>query len=230
MTARLFVATGLVAGLFLAGCGRPTSSQAEGPQAMEAAETPETPVAARTTPSAEAAEPARPAPVPAVQTSGPKVAFRINCGATEPYTDAAGKMWVADQEWDAGKTWGADDGLTVDRGNLGIVGTDAPRVYEVERYSMYAYKFAVPNGKYTVRLHFAETYDGIMGADERVFSVSINGREVLQDLDVFEEAGGSLKPLAKEFRGIPVEDGQLTIGFAPSIQNPEINGIEILSE
>jgi hypothetical protein len=60
--------------------------------------------------------------------------------------------------------------------------------------------------------------------------VSIGGREVLKDLDVFEEAGGSRKPLATEFKGVAVENGQLVIGFTPNIQNPEINGIEISPE
>jgi hypothetical protein len=159
-----------------------------------------------------------------------RTAIRVNCGATESYTDKAGNTWAADQVWEAARTWGADGGLTVDRGDLGITGTDAPRVYELERYSMSSYKFTIPNGKYTVRLYFAETYDGITAAGGRVFLVSIGGREVLKDLDVFKEAGGSRKPLAKEFKGVSVENGQLVIGFTPNIQNAEINGIEISPE
>ncbi len=224
MIARLFVATCVAVGLLTGGCNEPTSSETKAPQAMEAPKTAEVAKAPEAPKPAEVPKPV-PTPVPA-----PKIAFRINCGATEPYTDKAGKLWVADQDRSEGKTWGADDGMTVDRGSLAIAGTDAPRVYELERYSVYSYKFTVPNGKYTVRLHFAETYDGIMAAEERVFSVSIGGREVLKDLDVFKEAGGSFKPLVKEFKGIPVEDGQLVIDFTPNIESPEINGIEVMAE
>ncbi len=159
-----------------------------------------------------------------------KLTLRINCGATEPYTDKAGNAWLADQSIDTDKKWGAIDGLTVDRGDLGITVTDTPKIYETERYSMEGYKFTVPNGKYTVRLHFAETYDGITAEGERVFSVSINGKTVQNDFDPFKEAGGYQKPVVKTIKDVEVTNGQLDIGFTMNIQNPEINGIEILSE
>ena len=159
-----------------------------------------------------------------------KLALRINCGAIEAYTDKAGNVWLADQSMDTGREWGAVDGLTVDRGDLAIADTDAPKIYETERYSMDGYKFTIPNGKYTVRLHFAETYDGIMAEGERVFSVSINEKNVLTDFDPFKEAGGYQKPVVKTIGDVAVTDGQLVIGFTMNIQNPEINGIEILSE
>jgi hypothetical protein len=159
-----------------------------------------------------------------------KLTLRINCGATEPYTDKAGNTWLADQGMEPGGKWGAINGLTIDRGDLGIAGTDAPKIYETERYSMEGYKFTVPNGKYTVRLHFAETYDGITAEGERVFSVSINDQTVLKDFDPFKEAGGYQKPVVKKIEDVTVTNGQLAIGFTVNIQNPEINGIEILSE
>jgi len=160
----------------------------------------------------------------------PKFVLRVNCAATEPYTDKAGNLWLLDQYMEEGKAWGVVDGLTVDRGDLGITGTNAPRIYETECYSMSAYKFKVPNGKYTVRLHFAETYNGITGEGERVFSVTFNDKVVLEDFDPYKEAGGSEKPVVKEFKGVTVTNEELVIGFISNIQNPEINGIEILSE
>ena len=155
--------------------------------------------------------------------------LRVDCGAFEPYKDKLGNVWAADQELGAGKTWGADDGMTIDRPEVGITGTDIPRIYETERYSMGSYKFTVPNGKYTVRLHFAETFEGITGPGKRVFSVSVPGQEVLKDLDLFKTVG-FLKPLVKEYKGVSVENGQLVIGFTPNIENPQICGIEILAE
>lgn len=159
-----------------------------------------------------------------------KLTLRINCGAIEPYTDKAGNAWLADQSMDADKKWGALNGLTIDRGDLGIADTDAPKIYETERYSMDGYKFTIPNGKYTVRLHFAETYDGIMAEGERVFSVTINEKSILNDFDPFKEAGGYQKPIVKTIEDVAVTNGQLSIGFTMNIQNPEINGIEILSK
>lgn len=159
-----------------------------------------------------------------------KYVMRVNCAAFDPYTDKAGNEWLADQYMEEGEKWGAVYGMTVDRGDLGITGTDAPKIYETERYSMDAYEFTVPDGKYTVRLHFAETYEGITDAGMRVFSVTINDKTVLKDFDVFDVAGGIEKPVVKEFKGIKVTGGKLTIGFIPDVENPEINGIEVFSE
>jgi enterochelin esterase-like enzyme len=167
--------------------------------------------------------------VAATQQPAKKSVLRVDCGAFEPYKDRLGNVWAADQELGAGKTWGADDGSTVDRLGLGVTGTDMAPLYETERYSMGSYKFTVPNGKYTVRLHFAETFEGIEGPGQRVFSVSVPGQAVLKDLDLFNTVG-PLKALVKEYKGVPVENGQLVIGFTPNIENPQICGIEILAE
>jgi enterochelin esterase-like enzyme len=170
-----------------------------------------------------------PAPAAAAPEPAKKFVLRVDCGAAEPYKDKQGNVWAADQELGAGKTWGAEDGLTLDREGVGITGTDLVRIYETERYSMLSYKFTVPNGKYTVCLHFAETFEGIEGTGQRVFSVSVPGQAVLKDLDIFKTVG-FLKPLVKEYKGVPVENGQLVIGFTPNIENPQICGIEILAE
>jgi len=166
---------------------------------------------------------------PAAAMEPAKFVLRVDCGAVEPYKDKFGNVWAADQEFSAGKAWGAVYGSILDRPEVGITGTEIPRIYETERYSVESYKFTVPNGKYTVRLHFAETFDGIMGPQERVFSVSVPGQEVLKDLDLFKTVG-PLKPLVKEYKGVSVENGQLVIGFTPNIENPQICGIEILAE
>lgn len=162
---------------------------------------------------------------------GPQCVVRLNAGAEKEYVDQAGATWQPDQVFADGATHGAVGGKTVRRTEIkAIPGTKAPEVYLTERYGMAAYRFAVANGTYTVRLHFAETYSGITKAGERVFSVSVNGEPALKDLDVFKAAGGFAKPLIREIRGVKVTDGTLAIGFAEQTQSPEINGIEILAE
>jgi hypothetical protein len=159
----------------------------------------------------------------------PKFVLRVNCAATEPYIDLAGNEWLPDQYLSEGESWGAVDGMIVNRGEPGITGTDSPDVYKTERYSMTAYKFKLPDGKYKVRLHFAETYEGITGPGMRVFSVSINGQTVIGDFDPYTDGGGLNKPIVREFKDVEVVGGQLTIGFVSEVQNAEINGIEIIS-
>jgi alcohol dehydrogenase (cytochrome c) len=99
-------------------------------------------------------------------------------------------------------------------------------VYKSEHYSMTSFSRPVPNGKYTVKLHFAETYEGITDKGQRVFSVNVQGQDI-KDLDVFDKAGGALRAYVVT---VPVEvtNGKLDITFTANIENPEINGIEII--
>jgi hypothetical protein len=230
----------MVVGLLVAGCHQSDSSAAQKPTTPAAAPQPQTakpaeapkpqPQAAKPVETPKPPAPAAVAPEPAKKPEpATKFVLRVDCGAVAPFKDKFGNVWAADQELGTGKTWGADDGATIEREGVGITGTDIPRIYETERYSMGSYKFTVPNGKYTVRLHFAETFEGIEGPGQRVFSVSVAGQEVLKDLDLFKTVG-PLKPLVKEYKGVSVENGQLVIGFTPNIENPQICGIEILAE
>ncbi len=164
--------------------------------------------------------------------SSPPALYRVDCAALEPYTDSAGNKWIPDETFADAKKWGALNGMTVDRRESGlkeIEGTDDDVIYLTERYSMQGYKFHVPNGRYLLKLYFAETYDGISGEGMRIFSVQAEGKSILENFDVYKEAGGRNKAVVREFV-VEVSDGWLDIGFVPNIQNPEINGIEILQK
>ena len=77
-----------------------------------------------------------------------------------------------------------------------------------------------------VGLLFAETYEKLKKKGERVFTVSINGVEVLPKLDLIAEAGGSCIAFTKVFE-VDVTGGEIRIGFKKGVQNPAINGIAI---
>lgn len=157
-------------------------------------------------------------------------ALRVNAGDSSPYTDKAGNVWSPEKSFVKGSGYGFVGGDTVDRGEIAIEGTSDPRIHRTEHYSMDAFVAEVPNGSYTVRLHFAETYEGIDSDGPRVFDVTIQSKTVLSDFDVQKLAGGVQKAIVREFKGIAVSDGILRIGFVPKQQNPEINGIEIVAE
>jgi len=160
-----------------------------------------------------------------------KFALRVNAGADKEFTDKAGNVWKPDKEYVKGQGYGFVAGQAIDRGaNLKIEATEDARIYQTEHYSMEAFKAEVPEGKFTVRLHFAETYEGITADGERVFTVKIQGKEVLKDFDVRKTAGASQKAVVKEFKEIEAKDGTIDIGFETKKQNPEINGIEIIGE
>ena len=91
---------------------------------------------------------------------------------------------------------------------------------------MTAFSYPLANGKYTVKLHFAETFEDITGAGQRVFSFNVEGRE-FKDFDVWVKAGGSQRAYV-ETVPVDITDGKLDITFTSNVQNPEINGIEII--
>jgi len=124
--------------------------------------------------------------------------------------------------------WGYVGGTMVARAKTEVKGTEDDPVYLTERYSLKAYRFAVPNGRYTVRLHFAETYERITAAGQRIYTVAVEGKPVLRDFDPFKEAGAQFAAVVKECEA-DVADGELTIEFADKIQNPMINGLEVIA-
>jgi len=77
-----------------------------------------------------------------------------------------------------------------------------------------------------VKLHFAETYEEITGAGQRVFSFNVGGQE-FKDFDVYVKAGGAERADI-ETVAVDVTNGVLNVTFTPNIQSPEINGIEII--
>lgn len=153
-----------------------------------------------------------------VQPTASSPTIRIKAGVTEGFTDNSGNAWLPDQ--------GFADGETIERPDLPIQGTTDQRIYRAERYSMTKFTQALPNGKYAVKLHFCETFDGITGPGQRVFSFNVAGHE-FKDFDVWVKAGG---PQRAYVETVPVDitNGQLEITFTPNIENPQINGIEIV--
>ena len=157
------------------------------------------------------------APAPSVVVPAPQP-IRIKAGPSEAFKDADGNPWIPDQ--------GFADGDTTERPDLQIANTKTPVIYLSERYSMTAFSHPLPNGKYTVKLHFCETFDGITGPGQRVFSFNVEGHE-FKDFDVWAKAGGFLRAYI-ETVSVEVTDGKLDISFTPNVENPQINGIEIL--
>ncbi len=123
---------------------------------------------------------------------------------------------------------GFEGGQTIERPDIQIANTKSPDLYRAERYSMDSFSWPVPNGRYLVKLHFAETFEGINGPGERVFSFNVQGHE-FKDFDVWVKAGGPLKAYVET---VPVEvtNGTIKITFTPNVENPQINAIEIIPQ
>ena len=91
---------------------------------------------------------------------------------------------------------------------------------------MESFSWPLANGKYQVKLHFCETFEGIEGAGQRVFSFNVQGHE-FKDLDIFAKTGGPRRAYI-ETVNVDVTDGKLLVTFTPNVENPQINAIEII--
>ncbi len=108
--------------------------------------------------------------------------------------------------------------------NNPIADTEDDPLYQTVRYNTGGYVFEVPNGTYTVTLKFCEPhYDRHLA---RVFGTKIQGKPVIDTLDVFAAVGKN-KALDKTFRDIPVTEGRLQIEFTYQIEFPCIAAIVV---
>jgi hypothetical protein len=196
--------------LLLAGCQSASEKPSSGSSSMSTS----APATASTS-----ATTSTPAAASATTSAEPKVALpiRIKAGG-DGFTDSSGNVWQADH--------GFADGDTVPRPDLSITNASDPRIYLSERYSMTKFTQPLPNGKYIVKLHFCETFEGIEGPGGRVFSFNVAGHE-FKDFDVWVKAHGPQRAYV-ETVPVNITNGMLEITFTPNVENPQINGLEIL--
>jgi len=163
----------------------------------------------------------QPAPAaPAATAHAPKI-LRIKAGQSTPFTDSSGNVWLPEQGFEGGETIARDP-------ETKIAGTKDPGLFLSEHYSMDSFSCKLPNGKYLAKLYFAETFEGITGPGQRVFSYTVQGRE-FKDFDIWAKTGG---PNRAYIETVPVEvtNGEFRIVFKSQVQNPEINAIEIIPQ
>lgn len=85
--------------------------------------------------------------------------------------------------------------------------------------------------RFTVRLHFVEP-DPVQPG-QRLLDIELQGKRVLEGLDIVKAAGGAERELVREFRGIAATD-ELTVTLHPSaratLRETVLCGIEIIAE
>ena len=171
MKTNLFIISALTSTLvILTGCQSGPQQTSAQPSASPEVKT----TASASTP----APPVSAAPAVANTLSAP---IRINAGAGA-VKDATGIEWLGDT--------GFAGGDVVERPDQQIANTTQPEIYRSEHYSMDSFTQKLPNGKYQVKLHFCETYDGITGPGERVFTFDVAGK-LFKDFDVWAKRAGS---------------------------------------
>ena len=145
-------------------------------------------------------------------------ALAVNSGG-----GAAGQF-IADTNFTGGTA--SSSSATID---TSAVTNPAPQaVYQTERFGACTYTFTnlTQNVNYKVRLHFAEFYWTSVG--QRVFNVSINGKQVLTNYDIIAAAGAADKANIQEFMTTPTSTNTIVIKYTTVTDNAKSSGIEIL--
>lgn len=148
----------------------------------------------------------------------------INAGGAD-FVDSFGNEWKADSGY-------YDSGRAFARNQL-ISGTNKQQLYQSQRYlkkaNVMTYEIPVPGpGTYDVYFHFCELSRKLNASGQRVFNVKADGSAIFRDIDVFDEVGGTFKPLVKK-ASIETPDSVLKIEFERNIRNPFLSGIEVHS-
>ncbi|KAJ0705624.1 putative protein kinase RLK-Pelle-DLSV family [Helianthus annuus] len=146
--------------------------------------------------------------------------LHINCGGEEVYINNS-KIYAADTEgagassYYNGGNWAFSSTghfLDVENGpsvynisntsNLDNISTYEKQLYRSARtsgISLTYYGLCLMNGKYSIRLHFAEIVFTRNSPGKRVFDVYVQGDLKLKDFEIVREAGGTGRPVIKSY-------------------------------
>ena len=180
----------------------------------------------------------------------PFTEINVMLGSPRYFEDrAANVAWIPEQEYKPG-SWGFIGGTSYRRktgfgtmlgSDIDIHGTDMNPIFQTQRVGIKSFKADVPNGEYSVYLHWAElesdkerealVYN--LGADSeqtfagnRSFGISINGTTVSDDFNVARDYGYT-RAVIKKFV-ITVKDGKgVSVDFHKKEGEPILNAIRI---
>lgn len=156
--------------------------------------------------------------IQALQESGPKSMYRINCGgnAVQPF--------LSDAFYHQGEAFTSPEAVVL----TGVKSPAPMTAYQSERFGDFTYTFEnlVPGQTYLVRLHFAEVC--YTTAKARVFNVRMNGTEMLKAFDVFAATGGKNRAIVREEYCSADSAGRIHIEFQPVTERPKCSAIEIM--
>ncbi len=163
--------------------------------------------------------------------AGYNYVYRVNCGGPD-YQDENGNTWLADREFNKEITGHGSTSWTTDfpgmpsffasqrRTFSPIKNTKDWKLFQSFRYGKdkLKFEFDLEDGEYLVEMYFIEPWLGIGGGMNakgmRLFDVAINDKIVLNDLDIWSEAGTNT--VLKKTVKAKVSGGKMVISFPES--------------
>jgi len=101
--------------------------------------------------------------------------------------------------------------------NNPIADTENDPLYRTVVWDVKAYHLKAPSGTYTVTLKFCEPHYDAVG--KRVFNVKLQGKRVIEKLDIFAEVGKN-RALDYTFEDVKADTGLLEISFENVVEFP----------
>lgn len=165
---------------------------------------------------------------PAAAAGPPLSSVRIVAGYTrKDYISRSGETWDHDEYFHGA------GGVRVNPSQF-IARTADPTLFATDRHGEFSYDIPLKPGKYELWLYFDETMYGpglLLGGGEtsRIFDVSVNGRVILSQFDVYADAGGDFIADERVFKDIsPAPDGLLHIRFLRRTEEPIVDAIKVI--
>lgn len=159
--------------------------------------------------------------------AGPEPEVRILCGfKKDRYIDREGNSWGPDAFFTGG--------YSEERPRQYFARTEDPAIYQTQRIGEFSYDIPVKPGKYELWLYFAETAYGPEtttggGENSRVFNVRLNNNILLNQFDIYADAGGAKTADIRRFKNItPAPDGKVHLKFEPVRGHAVIDGIRLI--
>ncbi len=164
------------------------------------------------------------------------VMYRVNAAGSDlAATDAPNMNW--DEDGNGGyaspyRTSGSNISGTswnsIDASVPAYVPTD---IFQSERWDGggapdMQWDFPVPNGTYQVNLFMMNNYGGTSTVGKRVFDITVEGVLEYDNLDLSVEFGHKVAGMKTVIA--TVTDGNLDIDFGREVENPLVNGLEII--
>ena len=147
----------------------------------------------------------------------------IKAGDIAGYATQDGQRFGSDTYFAGGTAHGVNPPDTRPSERITVLADDE-RLYDSFREGEFSYRVPLPNGRYRVRLKFAEPT--ATGPGERLFDVTANEVIQLHDFDILQAAGGRLKGVDKFFDA-GVDNGMLILAFRPRRGSALVSALSI---
>lgn len=178
----------------------------------------------------------------------PFTGLNILLGANRSFIDHTNTLWLPARACRKG-SWGYIGGKPYKMpGNnrlpygtdKAIAGTDNDPVYQAQQTGIKAFHFDVPDGNYTLTLHFAELEGGegsyqpynlsdtVRNEDnvKRIFDVAVNDMPLLQHFNM-QKVYGPATPIVKKTRVAAAGGSGITVTFKSIEGEPVLNAVQL---